>query len=129
MVKSEDLTGPKTHVAKGKGKGKGKTCQSSPQVAGEDEDPFRSEIIKSFIYTTQQEFQLYLMLENAWPHAKNGEMWRTAGPELVIQRTRNKYKVFQTEEFKAAFDQLWSNLKLHHDLAYKVWCPVAVVRI
>ncbi|KAI0729634.1 hypothetical protein C8Q72DRAFT_828267, partial [Fomitopsis betulina] len=106
IIKSEDLTGPKKCAVKGKGKGKGKACQSSPQAAGEDEDPFRPEIIKSFIYTTQQEFRLYLALENAWPCKE----W-----------TRNKYKVFQTEEFKAAFDQLWSNLKLHHDLAYKVF--------
>ena len=100
----------KKHVSTDKSK---KAVKVSDDVL--DQEPMRS-----FLQLAQQEFRLYIALENAWPRKKDHKIEKRQVPEEMIQKTMEKHKAYQTKQFRSAFDEHWSNLKTKENMIQRV---------
>ncbi|KAH9910182.1 uncharacterized protein B0H18DRAFT_1130544 [Fomitopsis serialis] len=68
------------------------------------------EPLKSFLHHAQQEFRVYLSLENAWPRVmKDGRMEKTEKPVEIMKMLMEKHERYKTEKFLTAYNRAWAD--------------------
>ena len=84
------------------------------------DDPLEREPMRSFLLLAQQEFRVYIALENAWPRKKDNRIEKREVPEEMLEKTRKKHKTYQTKQFWALYQELWDNLKMRDAMVRRV---------
>ena len=98
----------------------GRSQDRTKKAVKVSDDPLDQEPFRSFLQLAQQEFRLYIALENAWPRKKDLKIEKWEAPEEMIQRTMNKHKTYQTKQFQSLFDEAWGNLKMKESMIRRV---------
>ena len=64
------------------------------------------EPVKSFLQVAQQEFRVYIALENAWPRKKGRTFEQEDAPVQILRKVRDTYKQYKNESFRETYDWL-----------------------
>ncbi|KAH9912803.1 uncharacterized protein B0H18DRAFT_960774 [Fomitopsis serialis] len=81
----------------------------------------RKEPLKSFLHHAQQEFRVYLSLENAWPRVmKDGRMEKTEKPVEIMKMLMEKHERYKTERFLTAYNRAWADAVTHGRMIHYV---------
>ncbi|KAH9927321.1 uncharacterized protein B0H18DRAFT_954453 [Fomitopsis serialis] len=79
------------------------------------------EPLKSFLHHAQQEFRVYLSLENAWPRVmKDGRMEKTEKPVEIMKMLMEKHERYKTERFLTAYNRAWADAVTHGRMIHYV---------
>ncbi|KAI0728058.1 hypothetical protein C8Q72DRAFT_885754 [Fomitopsis betulina] len=98
------------------------------KAAGISKELLNKQPLKLFIQRAQHEFQVYIVLENAWPRKWNNIIKKHEVPEHIIAMMASKYEVYQTKTFKKLFSKVWKDNKLHELMIKQVHKGAAQLR-
>ncbi|KAH9928608.1 uncharacterized protein B0H18DRAFT_1117802 [Fomitopsis serialis] len=126
IVKHEEKTPPRKKKAAESAKAKAKPA-SNPvakinYATAEAKVIIGTELLKGFVQVVQQEFRVYLALENAWPRSrKHGFVEKTDSAAIIIKRVGEQHKAFQGEEFQAVYKILSKRREVMKYMAKQVY--------
>ena len=118
VIDDEDEEGKDHKTSKSKSEAssgqneKQKKSGTSKRLIGEDsqrvKEILKTQPMKGFLLRAQQEFRVYLALENAWPRSmRKGLVEKHVAPTEIIKQTCKKYSVYDTKAFRSTFNELW----------------------
>lgn len=108
-LEDESMPPPRTNK-KNETKGEGKAKQKGKKVINSmATNILGQEPMKTFLHLAQQEFRVYIALENAWPRVKDGHIEKIEKPLEAMAAVIEKYDKYKTKAFQAIYKEAFED--------------------
>ena len=89
-------------------------------VTAASKDLLAQEPMKAFMLRAQHRLRAYIAQVNAWPRKQGNSIEKREVPEEMIMQTLRQNTMYQTREFLAVFNKMWSDLSVREAMIKQV---------
>ena len=89
-------------------------------VTAASKDLLAQEPMKAFMLRAQHRLRAYIAQVNAWPRKQGNSIEKREVPEEMIIQTLRQNTMYQTREFLAVFNKMWSDLSVREAMIKQV---------
>ena len=92
-------------------------------VTAASKDLLAQEPMKAFMLRAQHRLRAHIAQVNAWPRKQGNSIEKREVPEAMITQTLRQNAMYQTWEFSAIFNKMWSDLSIRDAMIKQVSVP------